>query len=118
MIDSTILAAMSDLSITQTIATKTSQKHLTTLLDYLCTNPDASILYCKSGMIVKVYSDGSYLPVLGAHSQAPGHFYLDDNIPTNQDEPYQGATYKEYSNIKPIVTSATKCETLTLFLNC
>ena len=66
MIDSTILIAMNNLSIIQTIVTKTLQKHLTTLLDYLCINPNASILYRKSNIIVKVYSNGYYLPVLGA----------------------------------------------------
>jgi len=102
----------------QTTATKISQKHLITLLNYLSTNPDASILYCKSGIIIKVYSDGSYLSVLDAHSQVSDHFYLGDNIAANQDESYQGAIYQEYSIIKSIVASATKCETLILFLNC
>jgi len=37
-------------------------------------------------MIVKVYSDSSYLSVPGARSRASGHFYLGDNIPTNQDQ--------------------------------
>ena len=118
MIDSTMLTAINDLSIVQTTATTTSQQHLTMLLDYLFTNPDATILYRKSDMIVKVHSDGSYLSVPGARSRAAGHFYLGNNIPAHQEEPYQGATCQECSIIKPIVASAAECETLTLFLNC
>ena len=81
MIDSTILTAINDLSIVQTMATTASQKHLITLLDYLFTNPNTSILYYKSDMIVKVHSDGSYLSVPDACSRASGYFYLGNNIP-------------------------------------
>ena len=61
LVDSTMLTAINDLSIVQTKSTKTSKRHLNTLLDYLCANPNASMLYRKSDMIVKVYSDGLYL---------------------------------------------------------
>ena len=51
-------------------------------------NPDTSILYCESSIIVKVYSNSSCLPILGAYSWVSKYFYLGDNIPANQDESY------------------------------
>ena len=93
MIDSTMLIAFNDLSITQTNATATSQRHLNTLLDQLFTNPNASILCRKFDMIAKVNSDGSYLSVPGARSRAAGHFYLGNSTPIQKKEPYQGAIY-------------------------
>ena len=118
MIDSTMLTAINDLSIMQTKATAASQRHLNTLLDYLFTNPNASILYRKSGMIVKVHSEESCLSVPGVRSREARHFYLGNNTPIQQDEPYQGEIYQECGIVKPIVASTAKCETLALFLNC
>ena len=75
MIDSAILTAINDLSISQTKATTTSRHHMNTLLDYFHTNPNASTLCRKADMIIKAHSDGSYLSVQGSRSRAAEHFY-------------------------------------------
>ena len=112
-----MITTINVMSIVQTKATATSIRHLNTLLDYLHTNPNTSTLCRKSDMIIKMHSDGSHLHVQGQRSRSAGHFCCGNKISMQQDEPYHGDVYQECITIKPLVTSATECGTVTLFLN-
>ena len=46
------------------------------MLDYLATNPNATVRFYPSDMILNLYSDASYLSTKNAKSHAAGHFFL------------------------------------------
>ena len=71
-----ILTTANDLAIELSKATKTTRNKMTTLLDYLATNPNAAVAYRKSDVMLKTHSDGSYLSVINARSRAAGNFYF------------------------------------------
>jgi hypothetical protein len=46
------------------------------LLNYLTTNPNATIWLCMFDMIMNAHSDASYLSEADARSRACGHFFM------------------------------------------
>ena len=62
------------------------------LLDYLTSNPNATIRYQASGMILFIHSDASYLSVRKARSRASGVFFL-------SDPKLDAITFSEYTPI-------------------
>ena len=79
-IDNTTLPALSDILAEQSIATATTTKKVTKLLNYLATNPDATIQYHSSDMVLCVHSDASHLQVIKGRSRARGIFFLTNKI--------------------------------------
>ena len=73
-IDNTILPALSEISAGQSIATATTTKIVTKLLNYLATNPDVTIQYHSSDMVLYVHRDTSYLSVIKGRSRSSGIF--------------------------------------------
>ena len=73
-IDNTVLVSLSD------IGSKTMDE-VQQILDYLTSNPNATICYHASGMILFIHSDVSYLSVTKASSRASGIFFLSDPKP-------------------------------------
>lgn len=55
------------------------------LLNYCATNPNATIRYCASDMVLNIHSDASYLSATRARSQVAGYYFL-GSVPTD-DEP-------------------------------
>ena len=68
-IDNIILVALNDISSEHSYATKNTSKTVAKLLNSLETNPNASIKYHASGVILCVHSDASYLSVAKAISR-------------------------------------------------
>ena len=62
------------------------------LLDYLASNPNATIWYHTSGMILFIHSDASYISVTKARSRSSGVFFLSDPKP-------DAITFSEYTPI-------------------
>jgi hypothetical protein len=60
-VDITVLMALSSIAIEQTRGMTNTMQQAKQLLDYLATNPDATIRYRASGMIMNVHLDASYL---------------------------------------------------------
>jgi hypothetical protein len=56
-VDPTILMPLNDIATEQTKATEKTQAATNQLLDYLATNPDATIRYHASDMILHIHSD-------------------------------------------------------------
>ena len=75
-IDCTMLVTLSKLSHMQSKPTQLTLRLIHHLLDYCATNPDATIRYTPSDMILKIQSDSSYLSEPKARSRCGGHFYL------------------------------------------
>ena len=59
--DLTTLMLLSTIASEQAKSTKTTIKKTKQLLDYLATNPDSTMRFYASGMIIKINSDVSYL---------------------------------------------------------
>ena len=60
-IEPTMLMALNSLAAVQTKPTIETAKIITQILNYSATHPDAVIECIKSGMILHIYSDASYL---------------------------------------------------------
>ena len=61
------------------------------MLDYLAKNPNATVRFYPSDMILNVHSDASYISAKNAKSLAAGHFFLgwqpDDKRPIRLNGP-------------------------------
>jgi hypothetical protein len=71
----TVLMPLNDIATDQTKATEKTQATTNQLLDYVSTQPDATIRYHVSDMILHIHSDASYLSVSNACSRLGGLFF-------------------------------------------
>ena len=85
------------------------------LLDYCATNPNATIRYKPSDMILKIHSDASYLSEPKARSCSGGHFYLESK-PARKYIP-NGAILNTTNIIQTVVTSAAEAEYISLYIS-
>ena len=76
MIGLTVIMALSTIASEQAKATKTTLKNVHQVLDYLATNIDATIRFHASDMVLKIYSDASYLSAKNTKIRASGHLFL------------------------------------------
>jgi len=117
-----MLPALGSLATQQNNPTRKTMEHITKFLNYCASNPEATIRYHASGMILHVESDASYLSEPKARSRAAGFFYLSDQCPniTNPDAPspkLNGAVLVNSKIMKEVVSSAAEAEFGTLFYN-
>ena len=75
-VDNTGLTALSSVAGDQAEATELTEAQAQQLMDYLATNPHATIRYYASEMILNIHSDTSYLSKSRARSRTAGHFLL------------------------------------------
>jgi len=85
------------------------------LLDYCATNPNATICYKPSDMILKIHSDASYLSESKARSQCGSHFYL--GTKSIQKYTPNGAILNTTNILQTVVTSAVEVEYVSLYVN-
>jgi hypothetical protein len=117
-IDITVLMALSSIAIEQSHGTTNTMTKAKQLLDYLATNPDATIRFRASDMIMNMHSDVSYLSEAGARSRACGHFFM--GWSPNDGDPIKlnGAFFTLCAVLRFVVASAAEAELGALFLNC
>jgi hypothetical protein len=117
-IDSTLLTAIGELATEQSEGTKTTMDKLAQLLNYCATNPDATVRFTASDMILAVESDASYLSVVKARSRAAGYFYL-TNTPTCSTAALKpnGAVHVLCHIMREVLSSAAEAELGALFHN-
>jgi hypothetical protein len=72
------------------------------------TQPDATIRYHASDMILHIHSDASYLSVSNAHSRLGGLFFCGDKSP--QQDTLNGSILNVAAVIKNVVASAAESE--------
>ena len=75
-IDPTILMVLNSLAAVQTNPTIETAKQITQFLSYSAKHPDVVTEFRKSGIIIHIYSDASYISELDAQSRAGGYFFL------------------------------------------
>jgi hypothetical protein len=71
-----IIPIISAIAFEQATATYTTLEKLTQLLNYCAMNPNATIQYAASDMVLHIHSDASYLSEPKARSRIGGHFFL------------------------------------------
>ena len=120
-IDNTMLVALGTLASAQTKGTQATLNALTQLLDYAASHPDATIRYTRSGMVLHIHSDASYLSETEACSRAGGFFFLSENTnpsdKTAPPPPVNGAIHIVSTIMGNVMSSATEAEVGALFHN-
>ena len=113
-VDPTILTALSELSSNQATAMEATKHACHQFLDYCASNPDGSICYHASDMVLKLHSNSSYLNAIRACSQQGGHFYLG-----NKSDPdiLNGTILNLTAIMKMVLSSAAEAEFGALFHN-
>jgi hypothetical protein len=124
-VDPTALVAIGTISAEQAKATENTNKKITRLLDYFATHPNAIIRYHRSGMVLYIHSDASYLSEPNARSRMGGHFFLSSPpldpsrqpLATDKPPPENGAIHVNSTILKVVVASAAEAETGAMFYN-
>jgi hypothetical protein len=75
-INITKLMALSSIAIKQTKGTTSTMEKAKQLLDYSAMNPNATMRFKASDMIVNIHMVMSYLSKANARSRACGHFFM------------------------------------------
>ena len=116
-----MLVALGSLASAQTKGTKATLQALIKLLNYAATHPDAVIRFHRSGMVLHIHSDASYLSETEARSRAGGYFFLSDAYdPANTQAPppkINGAIHIVSTIMGNVMSSATEAEVGALFHN-
>jgi hypothetical protein len=114
-----MLTAIGEIATQQASATKFTLHAITQLLNYAATNPEATIRFHASDMILYVESDASYLSVSKARSRAAGFHYLSDKVddPSKHQPPMNGPITILCKILKNVLSSAAEAELAGLFLN-
>ena len=116
-VDMTILQALSEIAAQQSKPTEKTMQRVKQFLDYMHTNPNATIRYYASDMILNVHSDASYLSASNARSRAGGYFFL-GSLPVNKkDIKLNGNIHIMCTILKHVAASAAEAELGALFLN-
>ena len=114
-VDPTMAVALGSIASTQSKATALTQGECNWVLDYAASNPDATIRYHASNMVLYIHSDASYLSETKARSRAGGHFFLSSqpqnpNSPPQEIPPLNGPIHTLSQIIDVIVSSAAEAE--------
>ena len=90
---------MNELSIKAIEATKETQEALIQFLNYIASNPEGTIIYRASDMIISCESDATYLVVSKSQSRAGGYHYLGNKAGTQ----FNGLIYVLAKIIKAVM---------------
>ena len=115
-LDNTMLPGLNTISSSQAAGTRATMLACTKLLNYAATHPNATIRYHKSGMILHIHSDASYLSAPKARSRAAGYFFLSDD-PSVTPTPNNGPIHVLCSLLSMVVSSAAEAEVGAAFMN-
>jgi hypothetical protein len=107
-VDPNVLVSINDIVTEQRKSTEKTQAATNQLLDYLATNPDATIRYHAPYMILHIHSNASYLSVSHAHSCLGGLFFCGEKPP--KEDTLNESILNVSSVIKNVVASAAESE--------
>ena len=114
----TVLMALSTIASEQAKGTESTMEKTKQLLDYIATNPDATIRFHASDIILNIHSDASYLSAANAHSRACGHFFMGWKADPTKTIKLNGAFFTLCAILRFVVASAAEAELGALFLIC
>ena len=75
-VDYTVLVPLGDVAAIQNQATEETMSKLVSLLNYVASNPNASVTYVASYMCLHINSDASYLSAPKVRSRTGAHYVL------------------------------------------
>ena len=87
------------------------------MLDYLATNPNATVRFYPSDMILNVHSDASYPSAKNAKSRSAGHFFLGLEPDYKRPIHLNGPILTLCTILKLVAASAAEAELGAIFLN-
>ena len=108
---------LSSIASKQVNTTTTTHKLCLHTLDYLATNPNATIRYHASKMILNIHSNASYLSEPNTKIRASGHSFLVDLLVERKSILLDSAIHTLAMILKFVAASATESELGALFLN-
>jgi Reverse transcriptase (RNA-dependent DNA polymerase) len=117
-VDSTLLVALGTLASEQTKATELTMRRIVHLLNYCATNPEATVRFKRSEMVLHVESDASYLCLPKSKSRVVGYYYMGERPrPDKNQPPINGAVQVVCNILRVVVSSAAEAELAGLFYN-
>ena len=87
------------------------------LLNYAATHSNAKVRFHRSGMVLHVHSDGSYLSVSKARSRVGGFYFLSDKSINPEKAKSNGAVHVLSTILRNIMSSAAEAEIAATFDN-
>ena len=114
-VDATMLHALNDLATKVNNGTQETAKALTHFLNYCAANPDASIKYHASDMILHNHSDAAYLVASNARSRAGGYTYFGNE--QGKEQIFNPPIAVIAKVIKAVMSSASEAEIGALYMN-
>jgi hypothetical protein len=122
-VDPTMLVALGSIAADQANATERTYDAAVWLLNYADSNPDATIRYVASDMILHLHSNASYLSAPKARSRAGGHFFLsslstDPTLPPTDLPPQNGPLHTVSKILRNVMGSAAEAEIGATYVNC
>jgi hypothetical protein len=114
-VDSPMLPALGTSATQQAKPTKNTMKKIKQFLDYASTNPDASVTYHASNMVLAGHSNASYLSKSNAQSRAGGHFFMSSDVELLHNNE---AVSTILQIIKAVMSLAAEAKVGALFINC
>ena len=112
-IDSTMMHALNDLASQVTTGTMKTEEAQQCFLNYCATNPDASIVYYASDMIIRGDTDAAYLVASKARSRNAAYIFMGNKDRNNQI--INGPIMVIAKILKMVVASAAEAEVASLF---
>ena len=113
----TILMALSAIAAEQAKPTQRTMQRIWHLLDYMHSNPNATIRFRAPDMILNIHSDASYLTATKGRSHAGGYFFLGSLPQRDQPIKLNGNIAITSAILKLVAASAAEAELGALFLN-
>ena len=109
-VEPTMMMALNLLSVVHTKPTVKTAKQVTQILNYSTTHPDVLTEYKRTGMMLHIYLDASYISEPEARSRADRYFFLGPkfNTPIKSMPPQNGPLHVECRIMRNVMTSATK----------
>jgi hypothetical protein len=112
----TIVPAISALASKQAAATETTVEKLTQLLNYCATNPNTTLQYAASAMVLHIPSGASYLSELKACMRICGHLFL-SSATNSTNQIHNGPILTISTVYKNVLSSVTEAKVAGTFVN-
>ncbi len=102
--------ALSSITIKQTKGTTSTMEKAKQLLDFWATNPNITMRFKVSDMIMNIHLDASYLSEANARSRACGHFFMGWDTKDGDPIKMNAAFFTLCTILCFVIASATKAE--------
>lgn len=115
--DPNILMALNSISRKEAYPIEQTLKQLNHFLHYMARQPDTTIRYHRSDMVLNVHYDTSSLSEQGAQIQAAGHLFLVDTPTRDKHNLLNGVVHTLCTVLKHVAASEAEAELGALFSN-